>query len=89
MELAAAAREPVIAVPDEVKEAEYTVVPLEVVTPEQQVKPYVVPPPVVVAEARPVEKLPKTASRVPLFAALGLLSLGGAFGLRALASRTA
>jgi len=97
LELAAAAKVPVIAIPDEVKEAEYKSVPLTIVTPEQQVKPYeqpvvVVqkapePAPIVVAEARPLE-LPKTASHVPLFAALGVLSLGGALGLRALTNRT-
>jgi hypothetical protein len=88
MELAAAAKVPVIAIPDEVKEAEYKSVPFTVVTPEQQVKPYEAPAPapVVVAEARPQE-LPRTASHVPLYAALGLLSLGGAFGLRALTNR--
>ncbi len=88
MELAAAAKVPVIAIPDEVKEAEYKSLPFTVVTPEQQVKPYEAPAPapVVVAEARPQE-LPRTASHVPLYAALGLLSLGGAFGLRALTNR--
>jgi hypothetical protein len=96
MELAAAAKEPVIAIPDEVKEAEYKSAPLTIVTPEQQVKPYEQPvilvqkapepAPIVVAEARPRE-LPRTASHVPLFAALGLLSLGGALGLRALTNR--
>jgi len=99
MELAAAAKAPVIAIPDEVKVAEYKSVPLEIVTPEKQVKPYVAPvvqkapepAPPVVAEARPVKhkQLPKTASHVPLFAALGLLSLGGAFGLRIFANPTA
>jgi hypothetical protein len=97
MELAAATKVPVIAIPDEVKEADYKSVPLAVVTPEQQVKPYEVavvqkapePAPPVVAEARPLKQLPTTASRVPLFAALGLLSVGGAFGLRAFANRTA
>jgi hypothetical protein len=84
MELAALAKEPVIAIPDEVKEAEYKSVPLTIVTPQQQVKPYEQP--VVVAEARPRE-LPRTASHVPLFAAMGLLSLGGALGLRALTNR--
>jgi len=96
MELAAVAKEPVIAIPDEVKETEYKSVALTVVTPDQTVKPYEPPvvvvqkapaPPVMVAEARPAEPLPNTASHVPLFAALGLLSLGGAFGLRALANR--
>lgn len=93
MELAAATREPVIAVRDEVKEAEYKSVPIEIVTPERKVTPYVAryeaPAPVQVAEARPEKELPRTASRVPLFAALGLLSLGGALGLRALANRAA
>ncbi|HEX7669423.1 MAG TPA: hypothetical protein VF395_07570 [Polyangiaceae bacterium] len=96
MELAASAREPVIAIPDDVKEAEYKTAPLTIVTPEQQVTPYeqpVVmvqkapePEPIAVAEALPQE-LPRTASHVPLFAALGLLSLGGALGLRALVNR--
>jgi hypothetical protein len=96
MELAAASKEPVIAIPDEVKEAEFKTVPLTIVTPERQVKPYEEPvivarkapepAPIAVAEARPSE-LPKTASHVPLFAALGVLSLGGALGLRALTNR--
>ena len=89
MELAAAAKVPVIAIPDEVKEAEYKTVPLTVVTPELQVKPYEAPAPTVVAEARPLKQLPRTASHVPLFTALGLLSLGGAFGLRVLTNRAA
>lgn len=103
MELAATVKEPVIAIPNDVKEAEYQSVPLKVVTPERQVKPYEAPvaqkatvvqkapepAPPVVAEARPPKELPKTASHVPLFAALGLLSLGGAFGLRTFANRTA
>jgi len=90
MELAAVAKEPVIAIPDEVKEAEYKSVPIAVVTPDLQVKPYAEPaPPVVVAEARPLKQLPATASHIPLFAALGLLSLGGAFGLRILTNRAA
>jgi hypothetical protein len=99
LELAAAAKEPVIAIPDEAKETEYKTVPLIVVTPEQTVKPYeqpvVVaqkapePAPVAVAEASPEKQLPKTASHVPLYAALGLLSLGAALGLRMLAHRTA
>ncbi len=90
MELAAVAKEPVIAIPDEVKEAEYKSVPIAVVTPDLQVKPYAEPaPPVVVAEARPLKQLPATASHIPLFAALGLLSLGGALGLRILTNRAA
>jgi hypothetical protein len=99
MELAAAAKVPVIAIPDEVKEAEYKTVPFTVVTPDQTVKPYEAPvvvvqkapeaAPLAVAEASPEKQLPTTASHVPLYAALGLLSLGAAIGLHAFASRTA
>ncbi len=103
MELAALVKEPVVAIPDEVKEAEYKTAPLVVVTPEKQVKPYeevtAQKPPVPEAAAAPpakaVEKpvhhkrLPKTASDVPLHAGLGLLSLLGALGLGALARRVA
>lgn len=93
IEIAAVAKAPVIAVADEVKEAEYKSAPLLVVTPDQ-VKPYeapavvvqTAPPPVVVAEARPA-KLPATASPVPLFGLLGLVSLGAGLGLRSLANR--
>lgn len=86
MELAALAREPVIAVPDEVKEAEFKTVPLAIVTPEKEIKGYEEPA-AVVAEARPAPapRLPATASQVPLAAALAFLSLGGALTLRALA----
>jgi hypothetical protein len=93
MELAVAAKAPIVAIPDDAKETEYKTVTLAVVTPDQRVTPYPEPavvvqtaPPVVIAEAAPSE-LPATASRVPLFAVLGLLSVGGAFGLRALANR--
>jgi hypothetical protein len=99
MELAAAAKEPVIFVPDEMKEAEYKTAPLALVTADQTVKPYEAPAvmvqkapepaPLAVAEARPQRELPGTASHVPLYAALGLLSLGAAFGLRTFANRTA
>jgi hypothetical protein len=96
MELASAAKESVIAIPDAVKEAEFKDAPLTIVTPERQVKPYEVPviqaaskpAPPLVAEARPPKQLPKTASSVPLFAALGFLSLGAGLGLRALSNRT-
>lgn len=83
-ELAALAREPVIAVPDEVKEAEFKTVPLAIVTPEKEIKGYEEPA-AVVAEARPAPRLPATASQVPLAAALAFLSLGGALALRAVA----
>jgi hypothetical protein len=99
MELAALAKQPVIAIPDDVKETEYKTVPLTIVTPEQQVKPYEAPvvvvqkapepAPIAVAEARSETQLPKTASHVPLYAALGLVSLGAALGLRTLVNRTA
>lgn len=97
MQLAAVVKEPVVFVPDDVKETEYKTAPLTVVTPDQTVKPYEAPvvvaqkapEPVAVAEASPEKQLPKTASHVPLYAALGLLSLGAAFGLRMLAHRTA
>jgi hypothetical protein len=103
MELAAAANEPVVAVPDTAKEADYATAPLVVVTPAKEVKPYEVvavqkPP---VAEAAPVapakvaenrvhhKRLPKTASDVPLYAGLGVLSLLGALGLGVLGRRLA
>lgn len=96
-ELAALANDRVIAVPDKVAETEYRTAPLYVVTPDRQVKPYEPklaavepkPAPLQVAETRPARELPGTASRVPLFAALGLLSLGAALGLGALANRGA
>jgi hypothetical protein len=103
MELAALVKAPVVAIPDEVKEADYKTAPLVVVTPEKEVKPYeevtAQKPPVPEAAptqpAKAVEKpvhhkrLPKTASDVPLHAGLGLLSLLGALGLGALARRVA
>ncbi len=92
LELAAFSKEPVVAIPDEAKEADYKTATLAVVTPEQQVKPYEEPAaPVLVAEVVPAKdvpaELPKTASRVPLLAVLGVLSLGGAVSLRTLALR--
>ena len=88
LELAAATKAPVIAIPDDVKETEYKSASLTVVTPEQQVKPYEAPAPaVMLAEARPARQLPATASHVPLFGMLGLLSLGGGLGLRILSTR--
>lgn len=98
LELAALVNEPVVAVEDTVKEAEYEAAPLYVVTPAKEVKPY----PVVVAQA-PVDpptatvqeatyrqkRLPQTASNVPLYAGFGLLSLLGALVLGVLARRVA
>lgn len=93
MELAASLKEPIVAMPTETKEAEYVTAPLTVVTPEKQEKPYVMAtkaePPAQVAEAVPPKELPRTASHVPLYALLGILAVGGALGLHALANRTA
>jgi hypothetical protein len=93
LELAATLKQPIVAMPNETKEAEYVTAPLVVVTPEQQEKPYVwtrtVEPTTQVAEAAPIQELPRTASSLPLYALLGVLALGGAFGLHALANRTA
>lgn len=92
LELAPLVKEPVIAVPDEVKVAEYENAPLVVVTPDKTVVPYTYKEettpkaaPVKVAEYR--KPLPQTASNVPLHAALGLLSLLGALGLGVLVRR--
>ena len=104
MELAALAKEPVVAIPDDVKVAEYETAPLVVVTPEKEVKPYevatvkeeapmkkaAVVEPIKVAEVRSEhERLPQTASNIPMYAGLGLLSLLGALGLGVLARRVA
>jgi hypothetical protein len=53
---------------------------------EVQLAQVVTPPPAEVLMAS--AKLPKTASDLPLFGMLGLLALGSAFSLKALASRT-
>jgi len=101
LELAALVNEPVVATTVEVKEPEFQTVPLVLVTPQKEVKPYEVamapkPP---VPEAAPVQpavavekpvhhkRLPKTASGVPLYAGLGFLALLGALGLGVLARR--
>lgn len=93
LELAATLKQPIFAMPTETKEAEYVRVPVTVVTPEKQEKPYVfarkVEPPTQVAETLPAKELPRTASHVPLYALLGVLAVGGALGLHALANRTA
>jgi len=83
-ELAVATKEPVPAVPDEVKESELETAEIVTVTPEPIAAPApaAAPAPVQVAEARPAKSLPTTASELPLYGALGLLSLAGALGLR-------
>lgn len=70
--------------------------PVEKITPEQAVAakaPAAAPAPASepqhLASNRPRAHLPKTASSLPLLALIGLMSLGGALGLRAFARRTA
>lgn len=90
LEIAAAVKEPVLAVPDDVKEADYKTVPLEMITADQKVVPYEPPTPTTqptLATTLIHKPLPHTASRVPLQAALGLLSLAGALALRAIVNR--
>jgi len=92
MELAALATEPVVAIPDEVQVAELETTPLLVVTPKNEIRPYEVAtlqePPAKLAQNTPRhELLPQTASRLPLVAGLGFLSLVGALGLGVLARR--
>lgn len=81
-ELAAVVHEPVLAVPEQVTEVEYKTVEIETVKPEAKPEAKPAPEPVLVAEARPAKPLPATASELPLFGALGLLSLAGALALR-------
>lgn len=84
IELAVVVKEPVVAYKDATPPAELKTAELVVVTPAKEVIPYVeptpAPAPAVVAEVR---ELPHTASRVPLFATLGLLMLCVAVGIRA------
>ncbi len=93
LELVATVNQPIIAMPTETKQADYVSAPLVVVTPEKVETPYVaarkVEPVTQIAENRPAEELPRTASHVPLYALLGMLAVGGALGLHALANRTA
>ena len=92
LELALLADEPVVAIPDEVQEADLETAPLVVVTPKKEEKPYVEPPKVQAQTPPPVrvaERLPQTASNVPMWAGLGLLSLIAALGLGVLARKLA
>jgi hypothetical protein len=90
LELAVLAEEPVVAVPDEVQEAELETAPLVVVTPKKEVTPYEEPPKVQAPPpVRVAERLPQTASNVPMWAGLGLLSLVAALGLGVLARKLA
>jgi hypothetical protein len=88
LELAVAAKAPVVAVPDEVKETDYATTSLAVVTPEQQVRPYEAPAPApMLAEVLP-PSLPATASQVPIFVMLGFLFVGGAIAVRVLGKKS-
>ncbi|MFZ2490638.1 MAG: hypothetical protein WA208_04050 [Thermoanaerobaculia bacterium] len=84
-QLARATKSRVVAYPPTTVVADLDNAPLSVVTPEATVETYTyVPPapaPVKIAETRPVE-MPDTASRLPLVALLGLISLVGAAGFR-------
>lgn len=89
LELASISRETIPSVPDETKETELKTVALTPITPERIVEPSPAEPKpaAVVAEAAP--RMPRTASHVPLYAGLGLLSLGGALALGQFARRMA
>jgi hypothetical protein len=99
MELATVANGPVVAYKDGTVAADLTTTELEVVAPDKEVMVYVAPgdavaddteEPVEVAETPPRDRpmtaseLPTTASRLPLFAALGFLLLLAAGGVRIL-----
>lgn len=90
-ELAAAAKENVISIPEETKEADYKTVPYTTVAPEKtDVAQAPAPePPTTVAETNTTTtqsttsdtSLPRTASRVPAAALLGTLALAAALAL--------
>jgi LPXTG-motif cell wall-anchored protein len=85
-EMAVAYNAPVLAMPEKTAEAELPTTPLFTMTPQKTEEPYVVPalPETRVAVAKPLPKLPKTASRTPLLALAGLAALGGALALRSI-----
>lgn len=89
IELASLSRETIPSVPDETKETELKSVAVTPIVPERvaEPKPAEPKPAAVIAEAAP--RMPRTASHQPLYAGLGLLSLGGAFALRQFARRMA
>lgn len=90
LELASYSTDPVPSIPDDTKETDLrtvTLTPIAPVVKPAEPRPVEPKPAAVVAEAVP--ELPRTASREPLYAGLGLLSLGGALVLRQLARRVA
>jgi len=99
VELAKVTQQPVLYVPSEVATEMAKPVPVEAlkqapimaVTPrgeEVEIAQVVEPPPVQTASARP-PVLPQTASPLPLFGLIGLLSLGAGFALSVFSKRTA
>jgi hypothetical protein len=96
VELAKETNEPVLATPIELASAPIEALktaPVEAIDPKGErveLAQVVEPPPVAAAEpvAAPVERLPKTASSLPLIGLIGLLSLGAAYVL-SIASRRA
>lgn len=98
VELAKETNEPVLTTPIELATAPIEALktaPVEAIDPrgERVELAKVVEPPPVVAAAEPVavaaERLPKTASPLPLIGLIGLLALGGAFALSIASKRTA
>lgn len=104
LELAKIVNEPVLALPTELAAApieELKTAPIVAVTPkgeEVEVAQVVEPPPVEVATARPPvevatakpqERLPQTASPLPLVGLMGLLSLGAGVALTVISKRAA
>jgi hypothetical protein len=89
MELAGISHETIPSVPDETQVTDLKTVPLTPIVPERvaEPRPAEPKPAAMIAEATP--ELPRTASHEPLYAGLGLLSLGGALALRLFARRMA
>ncbi|MGA7614873.1 MAG: hypothetical protein WBX15_06800 [Thermoanaerobaculia bacterium] len=86
IELASTVKEPVVAYAAETPPEDLKTSPLVIVTPDRKIAPYVAPVPA--PKMAKVEKIavkhpmPRTASNVPLFAALGLMLLGAAIAIR-------
>lgn len=95
VELAKETNEPVLATPIELSSAaieELKTAPVEAIDPKGEpveLAQVVEPPPVAAAEptAAPAERLPKTASSLPLIGLIGLLSLGAAFVISVVSKR--
>ena len=81
MELAALARDRVVAYKDETKADDLKIAPLEVVTSDNQVGPYVVEEPMPATKAM-TSSMPATASSLPLLAMIGVLLIAAAIGIR-------